>query len=181
MQAAPVRPDRTTLLAFAALVAIAGVAPVAVRITNRDLPPFFGAGLRFGIAALIFLAIVVVRRIPLPRGRALLGAILYGVLGFGGFFALAYWALVRLPAGIAGLMMASVPLFTFIFAVVHGVEKFRMRGLIGAAIAIAESGIVIKKFPPKHPVATNGVAMATGTILLLAVSALSRERWSLPS
>ena len=211
MQVAPERPDRTTILAFAALVVVAGVAPVAVKISIRELPPFFGAGLRFGAAALIFLVIVLVRRIPLPRGRALLGALLYGVLGFGAFFALAYWALLTVPAGVGGVIMASVPLFTFLLALIQGVEKFRVRGLIGGAIAIggitvllqvpaaadapitsflaiigasiaaAESSVIVKKFPPTHPVATNGVAMATGTVLLLIVSGLSNEPWRLPT
>ncbi|MGH9052254.1 MAG: EamA family transporter, partial [Acidimicrobiia bacterium] len=199
-----------TLGAFAAVVVIGGSNFVAVRFSNQELPPFFGAGLRFAAAALLFLAIVGVRRIPLPRGQALLGTLLYGMLAFTAAYALAYWALLELPAGIAGLIMSSVPLLTFFFALIHGIESFRWRSLAGGTLAIAgitvllsapltfsipftsvlamvgaaacaaEAGVVIKRFPPSHPVATNGLAMAIGTAFLLFISAVNGEPWSLP-
>lgn len=204
-------PDRLTLMAFAGAVLIGGSNVVAVRLSNKDLPAFFGAGVRFAVAAAIFLAIVVVGRIPLPKGRALVGTILYGLLGFGGFYALVYWALVRLPAGVAAVILSSVPLLTFFFALAHGLEPFQWRALAGALIAIAgivvlingeltlaiptasliaafgaaacaaESGVVIKQFPPSHPVVVNGLAMAIGAVVLLAVSAISGEDWALPN
>jgi drug/metabolite transporter (DMT)-like permease len=206
-----IRPDQLTLAAFASVVLIGGANFVAVRFSNQELPPFFGAGIRFALAALLFLAVVAFRRIPLPRGRALFGTVLYGLLAFTAAYALAYWALVELPAGIAGVVMSSVPLLTFFFALLHGVESFQWRGLVGGIIAIAgigvllnapltiniplgsllamvgaaacaaESGVLIKKFPPSHPIATNGVAMAIGTVLLLILSAVTRETWSVPN
>jgi drug/metabolite transporter (DMT)-like permease len=213
--AAPVRPaagtpDQVTLAAFAALVLIGGSNVVAVSLSNKDLPPFFGAGLRFAAAGAILLTVVAVRRIQLPRGRALFGTVMYGLLGFAGSYALAYWALVRLTAGVAAVLLASVPLLTFFFAWAHRLEPFRWRALIGAMIAVAgiiiliggdlsldvpigpmvaalgaaaavaESGVVIKQFPPSHPVATNGLAMTMGAAVLLAISAISGEGWVLP-
>lgn len=204
------RPDRSTFVAFAGVVLIAGIAPVAVRFSNQELPPFFGAGMRFAGASIILLAIVAGRRIPLPRGQALLGSVLYGLLSFALAYALAYWGLQRVPASTAGLVMASVPLFTFLFALAHRLEKFRWRGLlgaglafagiaillqsplnvnvpivyllamIGAAAAAAEAGVVVKKFPPSNALATNAVAMAIGTVILLLLSAISGEHWAVP-
>lgn len=203
-------PDRLTFMAFTGAVLIGGSNVVAVRLFNEDVPPFFGAGVRFAVAAAIFLAIVAVRRIPLPKGRALVGAVLYGLLGFAAFYALVYWSLVRLPAGVAAVILSSVPLLTFFFALAHGLEPFRRRALAGALIAIAgivilingeltlaiptaalvtvfgaaacaaESGVVIKQFPPSHPVAVNGLAMAIGALALVAISAISGEDWALP-
>jgi drug/metabolite transporter (DMT)-like permease len=83
-------PDRLTLAAFAAVVVIGGSNFVAVRFSNQELPPFFGAGLRFAAATLLFLAVVVLRGIPLPRGQALLGTLLYGLLAFAGAYAFAF-------------------------------------------------------------------------------------------
>ena len=203
-------PDQLTLAAFTSLVLIGGSNVVAVSLSNHDLPPFFGAGVRFAAAGAILLAVVAARRIPLPRGPALFGTTIYGVLGFAGFYALAYWALVRLSAGVAAVILASVPLLTFFFAWGHRLVLFRWRALVGALIAIAgiviliggdvsldvpigpmiaalgaaaaaaESGVVIKRFPPSHPMATNGMAMAMGAILLLAISVISGEEWVLP-
>jgi drug/metabolite transporter (DMT)-like permease len=203
-------PDQVTLAAFGASVLIGGSNIVAVRLSNQDLPPFFGAGLRFAVAAAIFLGVVAAARIPLPRGRALIGTVLYGILAFAAFYALGYWALVDLPASVGAVILSSVPLLTFFFALAHRLEPFRWRALIGALIAIsgivilingeltlalpatsllaafgaaicgAESGVVIKQFPPSHPVATNGLAMAIGAVLLVAISVISGEERALP-
>lgn len=48
---------------------------VAVRFSNQELPPFWGAGLRFAAAALVLSAAAALGRFPLPRGRALAGAL----------------------------------------------------------------------------------------------------------
>lgn len=203
-------PDQLTLAAFAAGILIGGSNVVAVRLSNDNLPPFFGAGLRFAAAATIFLILVAVKRISLPRDRALVGTVLYGLLGFGAFYALAYWALVDLPGGVAAVVLSCVPLLTFFFALAHGLEPFRWRALggallviagiailingnltlalptasllamFGAAAAAAESGVVIKSFPPSNPVATNGMAMAIGSVVLLVLSAITGEEWALP-
>ena len=73
-----------TLTAFAAIVLLGSVNFVAVRFSNRELPPFWGAGLRCAAASLLFFALVLALRLALPRGRALAGAFLYGALAFGG-------------------------------------------------------------------------------------------------
>jgi drug/metabolite transporter (DMT)-like permease len=52
-----------------------------------------------------------------PGGRALTGALLYGELNFGAAFALAYYALVRLHAGLGQTLLALVPLATLLLAV----------------------------------------------------------------
>jgi len=53
--------------------------------------------------------------------------------------------------------------------------------MLGAAFSASESSIVLKKYPTGHPMATNAVAMAFGGVLLLGLSAVSGERWSLPA
>lgn len=204
-------PDPLTLAGFGAVVLLAGSNLVVVRLSNRGLPPFFGAGIRFLLASLLLFAWVVVRRLPLPSRRELPGTLLFGVLGFAGFFAFGYWALVYLPAGIAGTLAASVPLLTSLFAAAQGLERLTVRGLAGSGIAMAgiavmlgapaaagvalgpalsvlaaaacdaEANVVVKKLPLGHPVPTNAVAMLAGSLILMAMSAISRESWSLPA
>ena len=192
------------------MVLIGGTNFVAVRFSNRELPPFWGASLRFVAAALLLFAITAARKLPLPRGRALLGTVIYGVLGFGAFYALAYWALRHVPAGLAAVVLASTPLLTFLLALLHGQEQFRWRALGGGVIALigigvifrgsvgadvpllsliavlaaalcfAESSVVVKNFPKTHPVSTNAVAMATGVAVLVTLSLLLQEPWRVP-
>ena len=184
---------------------------VAVHYSNEELPPFWGAAVRFGPAALLFIALAAAMRLRAPRGRALVGDLIYGALGFGASYVFAYWALVSLPASLAAVMVALVPLLTFFVAAAHRVEPLRWRPLIGGLVAvvgitiiagqqlsadvsivpllamlaaivcIAETSVVLKLFPTSHPVTSNAVGMATGTAILLAMSLLTREAWSLPS
>jgi drug/metabolite transporter (DMT)-like permease len=65
--------------------------------------------------------------------------------------------------------------------IVTGVPIGSLLMLLGVAVCIAESGIIIKRFPPAHPIALNAVAMSIGTIPLLALSLLTGEHWRLPT
>jgi drug/metabolite transporter (DMT)-like permease len=209
--AVPRPPDRLTIAAFVLLILIGGGNGVAIRFSNQELPPFWGATLRIAPAALIFAVTMLVMHAPLPRGRGLVGALIYGVFGFGVGYAFIYWALLSVGAGFAQVVLALIPLLTLMFAIVHGLERFRIRALagallalagiavvfggqaaqpvplwpvvalIGAGICVAETTIVVKWFPRIHPAALNAVGMASGTVILVAISALAGERWALPA
>jgi drug/metabolite transporter (DMT)-like permease len=114
--------QRATLLAFFGFVILSGSNFVGVRFSNFELPPFWGAALRFSVAGLLFFLIVALRRIQLPRGRALLGATVYGILSFGVSYAFAYYALVSLNAGLASVVLVLVPLATIFLAAAQGQE-----------------------------------------------------------
>lgn len=206
----PRGPDAVVLAAFAGGVVIGGVNFLAVGVSNRGFAPFWGATMRFGAAALLFLAFALARGIPLPKGRALVGAVAYGALGFGGVYAFLYWALLGVGPGLASVLMSLVPLLTLVFAIAHGLERFRWLGLVGALVAAAgvavvflgklgggvsvphalaviggaacaaESGVVAKRFPRSHPAATNAVGMATGAAILLALSLVAKEPLAIP-
>jgi drug/metabolite transporter (DMT)-like permease len=203
-------PDRATLIAFVSFVILGGVNFVAVRFSNRELAPMFGAGLRFSAAALILTAVFVLRRQVVPRAKALVGVLLYGVLSFFVAYAFAYYALTALPAGIGSVIFSSMPLFVVFLAHLHGLERFRLRALVGAvvtllgiailsdpfgaarvpllpllamiasAVAAAEGTVVAKLFPPVKPDVANALAMAAGGVMLLGLSAALGETWSGP-
>lgn len=203
--------DRATLLAFAGVILFGGLNGVGVSIVNEELDPLWGAGFRFGSAALFLGAIAVLRRVPFPRGSALAGSVIYGALYFGGGFGLIHWALVDATPGMTQIVLAIVPLLALLFAVAHGVERFGWRGVLGAvlavcgvaivfgdrlgsdlpvgpmvaivigAAAIAEGTVVVKRLPGSHPVAGNAIAMAVGVALILLGSLAIGERWTLPT
>ena len=200
-----------TIFAFIAFIILAGGASVAVRFTYAELPIFWSATARFGLAALIFWLLVAIRRIELPRGRALAGAALFGALSVGGFFIPVYWGLEKTPASLYQIIAAVAPLLTLFFAFAHRLEKLKFRGVIGATLAItgiavafggsvsgevsiwrllaivvgaasfAEAGVIAKQFPRSHPIATSAVALTVGTPMIAAVSLLVGETWVLPS
>jgi hypothetical protein len=71
-------PDNKTLAAFGLFILLAGGGSVAVRITYGELAPFYSGAARFVLAGLIFWVLLFLRKIPFPRGQALLGAALFG-------------------------------------------------------------------------------------------------------
>jgi drug/metabolite transporter (DMT)-like permease len=99
-------PDALSLGTFGLVVLLGAGNFLAVRMSNLDLPPFWGAGLRFALAAASFVLIALVLRLRWPTGRDLALTVLYGVFGFAAFYALMYWALVQVTAGVATVVMA---------------------------------------------------------------------------
>jgi len=182
------------------VVLIGGSNFVAVRFSNAELPPYWGAAIRFLPASALFAAAMLLWRIPIPRGGSLRGAAIYGALNFGAGYALGYWGLVDTPAGTAAVILATVPLFTLALVAIHGQEPFRIRGLVGGVIALAgiglvfreqlsasvpilsllamlgnaavaaEAGVIAKGMPRMHPIATNAVGMLVGGVVLLILS-----------
>jgi drug/metabolite transporter (DMT)-like permease len=205
--------DRTTLAVFLLMVLVAGGNAVVIRsisCATCELDPFWSAATRFLPAALIFAVVARMVHADMPRGRALAGAVLYGVLQFGAGFGLVYWGFVRTPAGRGQVLLACVPLITFGLAVAQRQERFRWEGLVGAALALAgmafvfgngldsgvptssmvaivlggvcwaEALIVVKGLPPVHPAAMNAVGMGVGSVMLLATSAVAGEAHVVP-
>jgi len=205
-----IQEERVTLVAFLITVLIAGFNPLGVRFTVLELPPFWGAVIRFVPAALILAGIALARRLPLPRGRNLLGAVLYGLVSFGAGYFFLNQGLQKVQAGTASTIMALAPLFTLLFAAAQRLERFRWRSIVGALLALvgvavvyegrgangapltymlamaagaaclAEGGLLIKRYPNSDPITTNMVGMAVGSLVLFGASLLFHEKQVLP-
>jgi drug/metabolite transporter (DMT)-like permease len=206
----PRPPEGVVLAAFAAIAVLVGGNAVGIRFSNRELDPLWGAGLRFALAATVLAAVMAVLGLKLPRGRALTGALLFGVLDVGGAFGLGYYALVELHAGFGSILLALVPLATLLLAVLQRQERLRavagagtvvaLVGValmsraplreslpvlsvlagLGSALCIAQATVLVRRFPPVHAVTMNAVAMTAGAAVLIAGSVLTGESPALP-
>ncbi len=202
--------DRVTLVAFVLGAVLAGGNAVGIRFSNRELDPLWGAALRFSLAAILLLGLMAALRLALPRGRALAGALGFGLLQFGATFALAYYALVELHAGFGQILLALVPLLTLLLATAQGQERFRVSALGGAMLALggvvlmsraplresvpilslvaalasalcfAQAAVLVRRLPPVHPVAMNAIGMTAGAAALLAGSVVAGESLARP-
>jgi drug/metabolite transporter (DMT)-like permease len=189
---------------------LAGGNAVGVRVSNRELDPMWGAGLRFLLAAALLAVFMAVLKLTLPRGRALLGVVIYGALIFGGAFSFAYYALLDIHAGLGQTLLALVPLATLLLAVLQKEERLRLAAVVGTLLSIAGIGVIsgisgsesvpmlsllavlgavlcfaqatvlVRSFPPVHPITTNAVGMGVGAAILLTLSLLLRESIALP-
>ena len=204
------RHQRMVPLAFLLEVLLAGGNGVAIRFSNRELAPVWGACLRFMVAAVLLLLLMRFLRLALPRGRALAGALLFGTLQFAGAFGFAYYGLVYLHAGLGQTLLALVPLATLLLAVVQKQERLHLQAVPGVVLGVAgvalltadpwraslplnavgallisvlcfaQALIVVRRMPPVHPVALNAVGMAGGAVLLLILSFTLGQPAALP-
>jgi drug/metabolite transporter (DMT)-like permease len=202
---------RPVLLAFAAFVVLAGANAAAVKAVLGEMPPFWSAGLRFVIAGALLLALMVMQRRPVPRGDRLLGTVLFGLIGFALVYFFLYQAIGDAGSGTTMTVLAIVPLVTVLLSVVHGIERPRLLGVVGALIAAAgivivaadqlrlnvplialvlllagatcqaEGVVIVKRLPPGDPVAANAIAMLLGGAMLIAVSLVAQEPLVLPT
>lgn len=204
-------PGKKVLAAFFFFILLGGGAAVAIRISYKEMAPFWVATSRFALGALAFWTLVLYRGLKIPRGRALTGALVYGILIIGFSFILKAWGLVSTSAGIYQILMTLVPLITLFLSAFHGTEAITLRGITGsilalagmiiifwgtnpeeislphiasiilAAIFMAEGGVLLKKFPKNPPVMTNAIGMTTGTIILGITSVANGEEWKMPT
>lgn len=202
--------DALALGIFAVAVILGGSNFIAVRFSNAELDPFWGAGLRFTLAGALFVLIALALRKPWPRGAQLRLAVVYGVFAFALNYAFLYWALLRVTAGLATIVLAVVPLMTLLLSVAQGLERLRARGVAGALLALAGIGwttfgpghvtlalwplaamlasgvcvgqgmILSKRLSANHPAVINAIGMIVGAPLLLALSLVAGETWAVP-
>lgn len=193
------------------MIVLGGINPVAVRISNAELPPFWGATLRIAGAAVLFWIVVFAKRLEIPKGRALTNVLVFGVLTIGLSFAFLYWALVFLPASLTIVIESIGPLLTLFFAWLHRQETFRWSGFLGGVIAIigifigmeiepgasipllpilavvvsvatlAEGTVLFKSYPRIDPLMVNALALTIGAAMLLLISVVAGEQWILPT
>lgn len=204
------RENHWPLMAFLLSTFLFGFNAIGVRYVVSELPPFWGAALRFAPAGAILFIIALLFKLPFPKGRSLLGAIIFGALNFGASYAFLYQGLEKVKPGMTQVILALVPLFTLLFAILHRQETFRWNAMLGAILAlggvaivfseqlqehvpifsllavllgsvcIAESSVIAKSFPRNHPITTNAIGMIIGAIILYTMSLIWKEPQVLP-
>lgn len=203
--------DSRTIIGFITIVVLLGANFVAVRFSNAELVPFWGAALRFSLATLILGAVMSVRHIAFPRGQELRATLVYGVLNFGISYALLYWALLSVPSGMTAVIFSTLPLVTLLFATWVNTEQLDKQNILGAVVAImgislvfseqlrlavppagvlavmiavivsAIASVLVKRMQKPHPVTLNAVGMGAGTLILLLSSLIAHEPLRLPT
>jgi drug/metabolite transporter (DMT)-like permease len=202
--------DRLAAGAFAAVSLAVAVNPLAVRFSNRELDPLWGVAFRFALASVLLAAMMAALRLGIPRGRALVGSVLFGALNYAVALGLAYYAFAEIHAGIGQIVFGLVPLATLLLAAAYGQEHVRARAvvgallavvgvallaqapgddavpllgiaaLVGAVVAVAQAAVVVRGFPAIHPVTMNAVGSATALVLLLPAALLAGDSVELP-
>ena len=115
-----------------------------IKLGLEDLPPFTFAGIRFVIASLILYAIIIARRIQLPRRRkdwTLLAVT--GILSFTLNYGLVFWGEQYISSGLAALFQATIPVFGLVIAHFYlPGEQMTPAKIFGVVLGIAGVGVI---------------------------------------
>lgn len=198
-------------ITFVACALIWGSTFLAIRFGNEATPPVWAATIRLALASLLLFGIAGAMRMPLPRGRRLRGAALWGFFNLGVNLSLLYLGEQTVPSGISAVLFATVPLSTALLAAAFGVERLVARKLVAAVVAIAGvavifagelgvavpfgglltvfcaasaaalANVLLKREPPQGVIPLNAVGTAVGAAVCLAASFALGEPHAIPS
>jgi len=133
---------RRIWIALSAVYVAWGSTYLAIRFAVETIPPFFMAGTRFFLAALILFTWRIAAGDPWPRPAQWRSAIIVGCLLLVGGNGLVSWAEQTVPSGVAALTVASVPIWMALLDAIRPAGKRPVSGVIIGVVA-GFGGIVL--------------------------------------
>lgn len=160
-QASSFSPRDAGLLVLLAL--LWGNSFLFIKTAVADVPPSWIVAGRLSIGGLLLLAITTARRTRLPRDRRTVTMLLLiGVLGTAVPWTGQAWAQQFLDSGLVAVLNATTPVATLILAIATGIERLYPARVVGLAVAVVGSLIVI-----------GGEIGAGGPVAALVVAAVA--------
>jgi probable blue pigment (indigoidine) exporter len=121
---------------FAVLGIVWGTTWIAAGTLNEYVPPLLGASVRFLLAALVLIPIIVWKRVKLPRGRAMGCVLLLSLTMIAAPFMLLLWAQSHVSSATVTVLFSFMPLLVAMFAQ-GGVQTRAVQAAIVAPGAVA--------------------------------------------
>jgi drug/metabolite transporter (DMT)-like permease len=131
------------MLVWITLCLIWGSTWMFIKIGVSVIPPITFAGIRFLIATIVLLAVVFLRKLPLPQSRADWTLLLItGILSFTLNYGLLFWGEARTTSGLAAILQTIIPVFGLLLAHYYlPNEQLTWAKVTGVLLGIA--GVVI--------------------------------------
>jgi drug/metabolite transporter (DMT)-like permease len=121
-----------------------------IKLGLRDLPPVSFAAIRLVVAIAVFLPILAIRRVPLPRrARDWYVIGVAGIILLGVNYALLFWGAQFIPSGLTAVLQAVTPAFALVFG--HFMlqdEPFSLKAL--GAIGLGIAGVALISWDQLH-------------------------------
>jgi len=168
-----------TLLAFGIIYFVWGSTYIFIRIGVHAMPPLLFAAIRFFTAGLLLVAWMRARREPWPTAQEWGSVCLLAALIFVGDYGLLFWSELKVPSGIAAVMMATIPVFIAIAEIVL-LRTQRMTLQLGGALLVGLGGVAVLMSRSLNlgtaPISAIGaMALITASILWSVASVLTRR------
>ncbi|MCV7420419.1 DMT family transporter [Mycobacterium yunnanensis] len=148
---------------------------VVIRFCGAAFSPGALAFVRLSVGTVALVAVALISRPPLPRGRGLALVIGYGVLWFAAYTVVLNWAEQHLDAGTAALLVNFAPILVAVLAGLFLSEGFPRPLVVG--IVVAFTGVVLIAMGGSG-VGTNdrlGVGLGLLAAVLYAVGVLLQK------
>jgi drug/metabolite transporter (DMT)-like permease len=146
MDASTHRPAWKTLLAFGIIYFVWGSTYYAIRVGVREVPPFLLAAMRFLIAGAALYGWTGAGGERGPSGRQWASISLVAFLIFVVDYGLVFWAEVRVPSGLAAVMLATIPAFMALGEIfVLGTQQLTARLVVALLIGLGGVGVLVSR------------------------------------
>jgi drug/metabolite transporter (DMT)-like permease len=165
-----------TLLAFGFIYFVWGSTYLAIRVGVHEVPPLMFAAMRFFAAGGALYAWTMMRGERAPARGEWISACILAFLIFVCDYGLLFWAEIRVPSGIAAVMMATIPVFIALGEIVFlGTQRLTLRLAIALVVGMAGVAVLTLRTlnlsgAPVEPLAAAALIVASmswaiGTIL----------------
>ncbi len=154
------------------LYVVWGSTYLGIRVAIETIPPFVMAAARFAIAGTVMLAAVAILRrgqVPMPSRREWRDSFIIGALLMGGGMGLVAWGEQTVPSGIAGVLIAMMPVWIAVLGRVFLGERLPGVAIVGIATGMFGVALLVG-----HGIAIDGSLNPAGVAALI----LSPIAWS---
>jgi drug/metabolite transporter (DMT)-like permease len=175
-------PAQAVWIALGIVYVAWGSTYLGIRVMDRTIPPFFGAGIRFVAAGAVMFVVLAVWRGRLPRVRArelgslALVSVLLLTAGNGGVT----YAERHVPSGLAALLVASMPLWILVIRTLAG-DRPRRATLGGLAIGFVGVGLLVLRGGHEQGVSVPHMLFVVGAALCWALGSWLSGRLPMPT
>jgi drug/metabolite transporter (DMT)-like permease len=162
-------------LAAVTTVLLWACAFVVIRAAGQALSPGPMASARLLVAWAVLALVALRYHRPLPRGRALIFVIGYGVLWFAGYTVVLNWAEQHLDAGTAALLVSVAPLIVAAVAGLVFHDGFPRPFVIGMLIAFAGVIVITAGGDGSSAADSLGIVLGLAAAVLFAAGMLMQK------
>lgn len=152
------------LAAWVVVCLVWGTTYLGIRVSLETMPPFLMAGLRWTLAGLIFVALLLATGRRLPPRRDWLSIIPTALLLLVGGNGAVVWAEQFVPSGLTAVIIASSPFWMVASEALFGAERATGRTVFGLTVGFC--GIVLLVWPELAAGGSSGRGFLWGVIAL---------------
>jgi drug/metabolite transporter (DMT)-like permease len=134
------------LLVWLLLCIVWGTTWIFIKLGLADLPPVSFAALRFTVACLILLPILLFQKIAFPKGRQIwIVIVITGLLQFFFNYGLLFWGEQYITSGLAAVLQATIPAFGLVLARIYVGEQITGLKIVSILLGLAGVAVIFRE------------------------------------